>query len=39
MRRVISYKLFIQEQMDGESLRSDSLVTNQHGRRLCKELG
>lgn len=32
VRRVISYKSLIQEQMDGESLKSDSLVTNQHGR-------
>lgn len=31
-RRVISYKSLIQEQMDGESLKSDSWVTNQHGR-------
>lgn len=30
VRRVISYKSLIQEQMDGESLGSDSLVTNQH---------
>lgn len=32
VRRVISYKSLIQEQMDGESLKSDSLVTNQHWR-------
>lgn len=32
VRRVISYKSLIQEQMDSESLKSDSLVTNQHGR-------
>lgn len=32
VRRVISYKSLIPEQMDGESLKSDSLVTNQHGR-------
>lgn len=32
VRRVISYKSLIQEQMDSESLRPDSLVTNQHGR-------